>query len=102
MTEKELYNALRKTHFPVAHNAFEKRQSPPYVIYTNVDYKTVAANSKQTLTQPTVCVELYINRNDVIAESKIESVLNELTTYSKSKSYISEEKVYLIRYEFEL
>ena len=37
MTEKELYNALRKTHFPVAHNAFEKRQSPPYVIYTNVD-----------------------------------------------------------------
>ena len=102
MTEKELYDAFRKTHFPVARNAFEERQSPPYVIYTNVDYKTVAANSKQTLTQPTVCVELYINRNDVTAESKIESVLNELTTYSKSKSYISEEKVYLIRYEFEL
>ena len=28
MTEKELYNALRKTHFPVARNAFEERQSP--------------------------------------------------------------------------
>lgn len=102
MTEKELYNALRKTTFPIARNVFKERQSPPYVIYTDIDYKTIAANSKQILTQATVCVELYINRNDITAESKIESVLNELTTYSKSKSYISDEKLYLIRYELEL
>lgn len=99
-TLKDLYNLLCVTGFPVAHSFFLEPQQPPFVVYVDDSYKSIDANSKTLYTRLHIRAELYIENDDITSELTFEQVLKDLS-YSKSKMWIDEEKIYNVTYEFD-
>ena len=65
--------ALKTLPFPVAHTVFLEPQTAPYLIYTDDEFEEIT-----------------------------ETFLDDFTTYEKSRSYISEEQLYITYYSFDL
>ena len=95
--------ALKTLPFPVAHTVFLEPQTAPYLIYTDDEFETIAANSETILQKTVIVLELYTKGSQTDEFEEITEVfLNDFTTYEKSKSYIKEEQLYITYYTFEL
>lgn len=95
--------ALKTLPFPVAHTVFLEEQTAPYLIYTDEDCTLTAANSESVNEQTEIVLELYTAPGQTdSAEDTLEAFLNDITTYDKARSYISEEKLFVTYYTFNL
>lgn len=103
MTTIELYEALKTLCIPAAHEVFLKPQKPPYLVYRSNDYDCTAANSKTVGIRRHITVEVYTELTKTAeTEEKVEQFLDSFTTYAKSGSYISEQKIYVSYYKFDI
>ncbi|MBQ2152478.1 MAG: hypothetical protein II440_03445 [Clostridia bacterium] len=102
--DKETFaGSLSSLPFPVAHTVFLEEQTAPYLIYTDNDFEFVSADSKTVLCRTAIVLELYTKAEQTDEnEEVIENFLDDFTTYEKSRSYISEEQLYITYYTFEL
>ena len=93
--DKESFaQSLEVLPFPVAHTVFLEEQTAPYLIYTDNDFEFVSADSM---------LELYTKAEQTDEnEEVIENFLDDFTTYEKSRSFITEEQLYITYYTFEL
>lgn len=102
--DKEAFAAsLSSLPFPVAHTVFLEEQTAPYLIYTDNDFEFTSADSKTVFCKTVIVLELYTkgvqtDENEEIVEDRLDT----FTTYEKSRSYISEEQLYITYYTFEL
>lgn len=103
MTTIELYKALKTLFIPVAHEVFLTHQKTPYIIYRANDYGCTAANGKTVCTRKHITVEVYTElAKTAETEEKVEKLLDSFTTYAKSGSYISDQKIYVTYYKFDI
>ena len=87
--DKESFaQSLEVLPFPAAHTVFLEEQTAPYLIYTDNDFELLELYTKAEQTDEN--------------EEVIENFLDDFTTYEKSRSYISEEQLYITYYTFEL
>lgn len=98
---KELYRLLKATGIPTAHNVFLKAQKPPYILYRDDDTDIIAANSKVVLKKQRITIELYSAPTGISnAEKIVENLLDDFTTYSKSRSFDDAQQLYVTYYNF--
>lgn len=94
---------LKTLPFPVAHMVFLEEQTAPYLIYIDNEFELIAANSKTVLQKTVIVLELYTKGTQTDEfEEIVEVFLDDFTTFEKSKSYITEEQLYITYYTFEL
>lgn len=95
--------ALKTLPFPTAHTLFLEPQTAPYLIYTDDEFEMIAANSETVLQKTVIVLELYTKGSQTDEfEEIVEVFLDDFTTFEKSKSYITEEQLYITYYTFEL
>lgn len=99
----ELYNILKATGYPVAYSHFDEPQKPPFITYLVSDSPNFVADNKVYKKITDVRIELYTTIKDLVAEQKIEDLLdeNELP-YQPSEAFISSEKLFQKIYEVRL
>lgn len=100
--QNNLLALLQSTGYPVAHNVFLQRQTPPYIIYLDdkFDYKT--ANSKTVLKKRKITIELYTSLSSDVdtVENAVETVLDGFTTYDKNRTFDENQSLYITYYSF--
>jgi len=92
---KELYNALEEgTGYPVANIAFDQRESVPFVVIMGDGSENLIADNKVYKKFEDVDVELYTEKRDLVAEGKVEKILDDLSVpYQSDVYFIAEEKL---------
>lgn len=102
--DKESFaQSLEVLPFPVAHTVFLEEQTAPYLIYTDNDFEFTSADSKTVFCKTVIVLELYTKVDQTDENEEItENFLNDFTTYEKSRSYISEEQLFVTYYTFDL
>lgn len=102
--DKEAFaESLSSLPFPVAHTVFLEEQTAPYLIYTDNDFEFTSADSKTVFCKTVIVLELYTKADQTDENEEItENFLNDFTTYEKSRSFITEEQLYITYYTFEL
>lgn len=99
----KFYKTLKTLPLPVAHTVFVEPQKPPYLIYQDEDFSVLAANSQNVHMTTHIQLELYTDgKTTDSTEDVVETLLNDITTYGKSRSYIDGERVYVTYYNFNL
>lgn len=95
--------ALKTLPFPVAHTVFLEPQTAPYLTYTDDEFELITADSKTIICKTAIVLELYTKGSQTDEFEEItETFLDDFTTYEKSRSYISEEQLYITYYSFDL
>ncbi|MNJ40242.1 hypothetical protein D3C77_351320 [compost metagenome] len=103
MTLAELNTALRATGYPVAYSHFKSEVTPPYIAYLFAYSSDLIADNTNFLEIGNFQVELYTEIKDLTAEGKVQTVLKNLDLpYSKSETFIDDEKLFQIIYEIQL
>lgn len=102
--DKESFaQSLEVLPFPAAHTVFLVEQTAPYLIYTDNDFEFTSADSKTVFCKTVIVLELYTKADQTDENEEItENFLNDFTTYEKSRSYISEEQLFVTYYTFDL
>lgn len=102
--DKESFaQSLEVLPFPATHTVFLEEQTAPYLIYTDNDFEFVSADSKTVICRTVIVLELYTKAEQTDEnEEVIENFLDDFTTYEKSRSYISEEQLFVTYYTFDL
>lgn len=93
MTKQELYTILKEkfTTSYYDYSGCEKMPKPPYIAYLERPPDNFGADNKVYYSEPRYSVELYIKREDLESETKLEELFNESEIYwEKSKSWIKE------------
>lgn len=99
----KFYKMLKTLPMPVAHTVFIEPQTAPYLIYRDDDFELTAANSKTVYEKNQIILELYTKLNQTeYFEEIVETFLNDITTFNKSRSFIAEEQLYITYFEFYL
>lgn len=102
MTQAELYALLNSTGYDTAHIEFSKPPKTPYIAYMYGSEKQRGGDSgNNSISEATVTVELYTEYGDKAAEPKLDTALS-FAEFEKSKEKISEEKLILITYTFNI
>jgi hypothetical protein len=105
MNDGTICAALQGTGMPVAYDHFAEGEAPepPYVVYRNPGSDNFKADGRVYHKVDELDVELYTDRKDVGAEAKVEAVLDGMELfYDKAETFISSEKLYMVRYETEV
>lgn len=104
MTQAELYRNLKDIGLPLAYNHFtNEHPDPPYLVYLysyssdlladNINYKEISNYQ----------IELYTIKKDLENEKLVEEKLKEIELpYSKTETYLNDEKLFQIIYEVQL
>lgn len=103
MTLQELRNILAATGYPVAYNHFNSTPSVPFIVYRIPSEDGFNADNVVYHNISDVEIELYTNKKDLTAESKVKQVLddNELAFVSY-ETWIDSEKLFQKIYETRL
>ncbi|HFJ9378938.1 TPA: hypothetical protein ACGW65_003320 [Bacillus paranthracis] len=108
MTLSELKKILDATGYPVAYSHFAATignpvPKPPFICYLVTGSPNMIADSKVHFKISDVNIELYTAKKDLVAEAKLEKVLddNEIP-YESSEIYIDSEKLFQKIYETRL
>ncbi|HDR6318317.1 hypothetical protein WAG12_26410 [Bacillus cereus] len=108
MTLGELKKILDATGYPVAYSHFTATignpvPKPPFICYLVTGSPNMIADSKVHFKINDVNIELYTAKKDLVAEAKLEKVLddNEIP-YESSEIYIDSEKLFQKIYETRL
>ncbi|MGN4668658.1 hypothetical protein ACTFRP_23400 [Bacillus cereus group sp. MYBK234-1] len=108
MTLGELKEILEATGYPVAYSHFTETPgvpvpSPPYVCYFVDGSPNMAADNKAYHKINDVNIELYTTKKDLVAEAKLEQVLDDHEIpYDSYGTFIESEKLFQKIYETRL
>lgn len=100
-----LFNNLKQLGIPVAYHHFVNRTTPtiPYLVYYSEGSEKILADNKIHWKTLDIVVELYNTKKDLKLEEKLENILDEMKLiYDKTETYISDEDIYMISYDFKL
>jgi hypothetical protein len=101
----ELKEILEATGFPVAYLRFYETEDqplpePPFIVYLSAYSSNFMADNKVHLEIDVVQIELYTDKKDLDAETKLATVLNENELpYSTTETFIETENLYQKIYE---
>lgn len=101
----ELKNILKSTGYPVAYSHFNPTNEnpmpePPFIVYLEVYSSNFIADNKVHTKVRNVQIELYTNKKNLVAESKLETVLDENEIpYQTTETFIESEKLFQKIYE---
>ncbi len=103
MTSSELGDLLEQTGYPVVYRHWKSTPKPPYIIYLYTDSDNFGADDKAYSKFDNYQIELYSDKKDVKAESRLEEVLDSADLfYEKSEIYLKTEKLYEVLYEIQI
>ena len=108
MTLQELYTALKAIGYPVAYSHFLDTQqspapAPPFITYREAYSSDVMADNLNYVGVSNIQIELYTDRKDPAAEAAVQNKLKELgLPYSKTETYIEDERLFQVIYEIQL
>lgn len=100
MSEEELYELLTTTGMEVAYDHFDEPNTiPPFILYRSPDAETFKADDKTYYKQNNYIVDLITELKEPAKEETLENIFNENNLpFDKEETYISEERIYQIRY----
>lgn len=108
MTLNDIYTILKATGYPVAYSHFIKTDkaplpSPPYICYLSAYSSNFKADNKVYTKVDNLQIELYTAKKDLIAEKKIEDLLekNEIA-WESTETFIESEQLFQKIYEVRL
>ncbi len=103
MIQVELAALLESTGYPIAYGGFQEATNPPYIAYLRVFDNNISSDQKVHGKIKTYNVELYTDKKDLIAERKLETVLNNIDAgYETSETYIESESLYQVVYQIKI
>jgi len=107
MTLTQLNTLLKATGYPVAYSHFVGTDAhpvpnPPYITYFVDESSNFFADNRVYAKSNFIIIELYTDRKDMVAEGKVEALLDENEIpYESSETYIESEnlfqKIYNVR-----
>ena len=108
MTLSDIYTILKATGYPVAYSHFTGTTTtplptPPYITYLSAYSSNLKADNKVYKKIDNLQIELYTNKKDLIAEKKLEDLLdtNDIA-YDSTEVWIDSEKLFQKIYEVRL
>ncbi len=103
MTLEELKNILDATGYPVAYSHFNSEVVPPFIAYLVDAEPNFKADNKVYKKLYDVRIELYTDKKDLVAEGKLESLLDENEIpYDADEAFIESENMFMRIYEMRL
>ena len=108
MTLGELTKILEATGYPVAYSHFTATPTnavpnPPYICFLEDGSANLMADNKVYHKVNDLNIELYTTKKDLVAEAKLEKVLDDHEiTYDSYETFIESEKLYQKIYETRL
>ena len=105
MTKTEVVRMLKNIGLPVAYDHFAEGESPkpPFIIYLYPRADNFPADGVAYHKQDVLHIELYTNKKNLSLEENVEAVLDgHGLFYTKSETWIPEEKMYEVLYETEV
>lgn len=108
MKLSELKTILEATEMPVAYLRFYETENeplpqPPFIVYISAYSSNMMADNKVHHEVDNIQIELYTDKKDLDAETKLASVLNDNELpYSTTESFIESENLYQKIYEVRL
>jgi hypothetical protein len=103
MTLAELKTILNATGYPVAYSHFNEPTPLPYICYLVIDSSNFFADGKVYKKIDNVQIELYSDKKDLVAEAKLESILDENEIpYQTIEIFIESENLFQKIYETRL
>lgn len=108
MTLGELTKLLEATGYPVAYSHFTATPgkpvpAPPYICFLADDSANLMADNKVYHKVNDLNIELYTTKKDLVAEAKLEKVLDDHEIpYESLGAFIESEKMYQKIYEVRL
>ena len=101
MTLSELVQILKTTGFPVAYSHFQgPPPSIPFITYVEVGSDNMHADNRTWQRVRNINIELYTDKKDLVAEAKVEALLDENEIpYQSYEVYIDSEKVFQKTYQ---
>lgn len=98
MTVPEMLTNLRTLNIPVAYRVFKNPVEPPFIVfYQNGTDNEFADNSVYKVVN-SWSVELYTDTKNPPLEASLEAIL---PPWNKEETYISDEQLHMIVYDFE-
>ena len=108
MTLNDIYTILKAAGYPVAYSHFTGTTTtplpiPPYLTYLSAYSSNLMADNKIYKKIDNLQIELYTNKKDLIAEKKLEDLLdaNEIA-YETTETWIDTEKLFQKIYEISI
>lgn len=99
----DLKKILEQTGYPVAYSHFSSPPVAPYICYLENPSSHFIADNKVYKKIIDVRIELYTNKKDLLAEGKIESLLEQNDIpYEPDEVYIASEQLFQRIYEVRL
>jgi hypothetical protein len=103
MTLAELKQILDSVGYPVAYSHFNEAKKPPFICYLVSNSSNFFADSKVYQKIDNIQIELYTSKKDLVAEGKLESILDtHEIPYETTEIYIESEKLFQKIYEVSL
>lgn len=106
MTLAQLTALLRSTGYPVAFSHFDATEEPPtlpFITYMTGSSDNLSADDRTYRRVDVVTVELYTDKKDIVAESRIENLFddNDLA-YQYTQQWVDSEQMFQKIYEMRL
>ncbi|MCC2412601.1 MULTISPECIES: hypothetical protein [Bacillus cereus group] len=103
MTLGELIKILEATGYPVAYSHFTKPTDPPFICCLVEGSANLMADNKVYHKIDDLNIEFYTTKKDLVAEAKIEKILDDHEIpYDSYGAFIESEKLYQKIYETRL
>jgi len=103
MTQAELFTLLKATGYPVSYHHFTTAPTPPYIVYLRAFDNNISSDYKVHGKFKFYQVELYTVKKDLVAEQKLEAVLNGINSeYDVTETFIDTENLYEIIYQIKI
>jgi hypothetical protein len=105
MSYQEIAEMIASIGLPYAYDHFSEdtAKPPPFIcFYYDGDDDFKADNTNYQKIRP-LTIELYTDNKDFVSEALVEATLNANgLVYSRSETYISTEKMYMVTYQTEV
>ena len=105
MTLTEIYNMVVQVGVPVAYYQFsnDTAKPPPFICYYFPNDDDFSADNINYTRINQLVIELYTDNKDFALESQLETVLIQHDMYfSKTETYIDDERMYMVTYTMEV
>jgi len=103
MSQAELFTQLKTTLYPVSYHHFTTAPTPPYIVYLRAFDNNISSDYKVHGKFKFYQVELYTAKKDLVAEQKLEAVLNGINSeYDVTETYIDTENLYQVIYTIKI
>ncbi len=99
---KELKVRAEKQGFNYAYNHFDKDVKPPYLVGKCEETDNFNADNKVYMLKQNVVLDLIVDKKDLELENKVEEHILFDVNWDKEENYIESERVYNIKYRFEI